>query len=359
MKIGYYGDGPWAHQALERITAAPGLSVAFIAARAQNPDPVLKAAALRLDVPFFTERNVNDPAFVARVRGLAPDLQVSMSFDQIFHRPLLEAAPSGMINCHAGALPFYRGRNILNWALINGEDRFGVTVHYVDPGIDTGDIIVQRFSPISDADTYATLLEAATRLCAEALYEAVTAIRDGQATRTPQASLHPVGFYCSRRRPGDEWVDWQWSSERIYNLIRALTLPGPAARTVLDGKVLALLSAEPIPGAPAYIDRPGTVVGRDGSGIVVKTGDTTIRLTGVADVEADGALGAHRLPGYRIGTIFGMDPWQLLEEMRTRVAALERRLAVQAGASDPGKNYPNERLDQDPGAPRSIDPKRH
>ena len=80
-----------------------------------------------------------------------------MSFNQIFKREMIDLPKYGTINCHAGKLPFYRGRNILNWALINDEKEFGITVHYMDEGIDTGDIIVQRTYPIGEEDDYGIL----------------------------------------------------------------------------------------------------------------------------------------------------------------------------------------------------------
>ena len=73
-----------------------------------------------------------------------------MSFNQIFRKDIINLTPIGIINCHAGKLPFYRGRNILNWVLINDEKEFGITVHFVDEGIDTGDIILQKTFPITD-----------------------------------------------------------------------------------------------------------------------------------------------------------------------------------------------------------------
>lgn len=109
-----------------------------------------------------------------------------MSFDQILKRGILAAAPLGVVNCHAGALPFYRGCNPINWAIINGETRFGVTVHAVDEGIDTGDVILQTFAPIGPDDTYADRLAAAHGLCADTLHEALVSIADGTARRTPR-----------------------------------------------------------------------------------------------------------------------------------------------------------------------------
>jgi len=304
MRIGYFADGRWAHKALDRIRRLKEMQVAFIVARYESPDPVLKAAADDLGVPFLVDENVNREAFRSKISDLQVDLNVSMSFNQILKRPILELAPKGFINCHAGALPFYRGRNVLNWVLINGEKRFGVTVHHIDEGIDTGDIIEQRFAPIGPDDAYADLLDRAVELCADTLESALVAIRDETDTRTPQADIHPVGQYCSARRDGDEWIDWSWSSERIHNLVRGIAPPAPGARTTLNGATVAVLRTKRIPGAPSYIDRPGSVVGRVPEGVIVKTGDTTVRVTHIADV-ADGKLENKRTPSVRIGTVFG------------------------------------------------------
>ncbi len=326
LTIGYFADGRWAHRALDRIRDTPELEVLFIVGRHAEPDPTLRAYAREMDVPFMTDPDVNRPAFRKTVRDYQADLHVSMSFDQILGRDLIDCAPEGFINCHAGALPFYRGRNVLNWALINGEDRFGVTVHYIEEEIDTGDIIRQRFSEIAPNDDYASLLDTAVELCAETLHEALLQIRNGAVDPTPQEEVHPVGFYCSARGEGDEWIHWRWTSRRIHNFVRGIAPPGPGARTLLGEDRVAFLETRLIDEAPAYVDRPGTVVGRNENGVVVKTGDTTIQVRRVADVDEEGELHKERVPEWPIGTVFGVNPWQELERMRTRLRALEQRL---------------------------------
>lgn len=301
MKIGFFGDGPWAHLALERALKTEGVTVAFISARHDAPDPVLRGRAEDLGVPFLTHADVNARSVVDQIVGFDTDLLVSMSFNQILKAEFLSAARLGVINCHAGALPFYRGRNPLNWALVNGEDRFGVTVHHVDLGIDTGDIIVQRFAEIAIDDTYGTVLTKAYELCAASLCDALRQIADGTATRIPQNDIHPIGFYCGRRRIGDEWIDWRWGSLRAHNFIRAIAEPGPCARCYYRSRPLAVLRSSLIPGAPSYIGTPGEVVGRDAAGIVVKTNDSTIRLLAVAELESDGMPGSARTPNFPIG----------------------------------------------------------
>lgn len=317
MKLGYLADGVWSHRAIEKIAADPKFEIAFIVPRYTTRDPVLRAWADKLEVPFLPLSNVNSPESLNALAEFDASLFVSMSFDQILKKDFLALAPRGVINCHAGALPFYRGRNILNWALINDAREFGITVHYVDEGIDTGDIILQRKEPISDLDTYETLLNRAAILCADTLHSALREIATGTQRRMPQSAIHPVGFYSGRRCEGDEWIDWNWTSRRIFNFVRAIGRPGPGARTLLDGKLVTVTSSLEISDAPTYVGIPGEVVGVKDSGIIVKTGDSTLLLTGL-----DGS-GEMRM---RIGKRFQSHRDFLLQESIARIFALEERI---------------------------------
>ncbi len=326
LRIGYFGDGPWANRALQYIAEDPRMEVAFVTPRHGRPDAGLRAWAIRLGVPFISDPNVNSRAFLDRTKACAPDIFVSMSFDQIVKRPFIDETQYGAINCHAGALPFYRGRNPLNWALINGEGNFGITVHYIDEGIDTGDIIVQRFSPISPSDTYADLLARAHGLCANTLVEALGLIYEGEAPRIRQSDLSSQHTYFSSRRLGDEWIDWKWPSQRIFNFIRAITVPGPCARSLIGERRIAIVEASMAPSVPAHIGSNGEVVGRSASGNLVKTGDTGILVTKIADILPDDSLDAVVVPCFPIGTRFGNSLFADVMVLRQRVADLERKL---------------------------------
>lgn len=278
MKIGYFGDGPWAHQALELILKDQRFEVGFICARFEHPDPVLKSFAASRKLPFLIHRNINSPEFLDELKKFSCDIFVSMSFDQIFKETVIFMPPHGTINCHAGKLPFYRGRNVLNWALINNEEEFGITIHYVDEGIDTGDIILQKTFPISDGDDYAALLKRAYVGCAATLLAALQQIEEGTATRTPQTSIHPLGSYCIKRIEGDERINWNQTSRSLFNFIRALCPPGPVARTQVRGQELRIYKAEYLPRAVVYMGIPGSVLEAGPKGIVVKTRDTSLRI---------------------------------------------------------------------------------
>lgn len=278
MRIGYFADGPWSHLALDRILSSDKFDIAFIVARFDNPDPFLRAKSADLDIPFFVDKDINSSRFLEIIAKFACDLYVSMSFNQIFKEAIILQTPNGIINCHAGKLPFYRGRNVLNWVLINDEKDFGVTVHYVDKGIDTGDIILQKTYEITDYDDYATLLNRAHKYCSEVLYDAMISFADGSAKRVVQKDLHPVGFYCSQRRAGDEVIDWNQSSRDVFNFVRALTSPGPNALTFLGSSEVQISKVEMVKNAPEYKGLPGAVLGIEKNAFYVKTATSFIKV---------------------------------------------------------------------------------
>lgn len=284
MKIGYFADGPWSHQALEKILTSTLFEISFICARFENPDPQLKARALEETIPFVVNENINSEEFLEFLDKFDCDMLVSMSFNQIFRSKIVNKTSNGIINCHAGKLPFYRGRNVLNWALINDEKELGVTVHYVDSGIDTGDIILQKTYAITDDDDYNSLLNRSHGYCADVLYEAMESIAEKKATRIPQTTFDTPGFYCPQRKNGDEVLDWNQPSRDIFNFVRAICLPGPCARSVLNGTEVKINRVELISGAPIYKGIPGAVVGVGDGAFTVKSRDSYVR---VVDYSAD------------------------------------------------------------------------
>jgi len=223
MRLIYYGDGPWAALSLKQIVAA-GHDVPAVVVRSKTADTTLVEAAKELNLPVLCPDKVNAPEFLQKVRELAPDLNVSVSYDQILRHEIITSAPLGFINIHAGKLPFYRGRNIINWAIINGETEIGLTVHYVNEDIDTGDIIVQRVMPIAWEDTYAEVLQCIIDAVPDTIMEAIRLVGEGKAPRRSQEKFQ--GTYYASRINGDEWIDWTDTSRNIYNKIRAITRPG-------------------------------------------------------------------------------------------------------------------------------------
>lgn len=297
MRFVFFGDGLWAANSLELLLEEGHDALAVILRKDQS-DSTLERFAQMHSITCRRPDRVNETKFVEYIRALAPDLNISVSYDQILRKEIRQSAPKGFINVHAGKLPLYRGRNPINWAIINNETEIGLTVHFVDNGIDTGDIIAQQALPLAWEDDYQSVLERVHTALPMLVSEGVNLIDTGKVDPTPQAHLE--GSYFSRRIPGDEWIEWDDSSLNIYNKIRAITHPAPGARTSLSGRTITIWKASYDPSWPKYKSTTGEVVGVvAGKGIKVKTADSTI-LIEIIQIENE----PESTPDFPIGTRF-------------------------------------------------------
>jgi UDP-4-amino-4-deoxy-L-arabinose formyltransferase/UDP-glucuronic acid dehydrogenase (UDP-4-keto-hexauronic acid decarboxylating) len=231
-------------------------------------------------VPVFTPSSPNAPECVATLRALDADLFVSIMYRRLLGAELLRLPRIAAINLHPSLLPKYRGRAPVNWALVNGERRTGVTLHHMVEAADAGDVIAQEAVTIEPEDTAATLfrkIEAAGVALFARTYPAVAA---GTAPRIPQD--HAAATTFGRRRPEDGRVEWAWPARRIADMIRAVTHPFPGA-FVGDGSARLWLW-EGRAGAGAGVAPPGTLLEvSPGRGVTVSTGDGTLVATRVQE----------------------------------------------------------------------------
>ncbi len=318
MRILFFGDGAWSTNSLQRLVQEKWQLLGVVV-RAKPSASTLLEAAESLGLPIFQPAKVNDPDFVTQVAALRPDLNLSVSYDQILRRPILNIAPKGFVNFHAGRLPYYRGRSVINWAIINGETEIGLTAHYMDEGIDTGDIVLQRTLPIGWTDTYGDVLHRVTAAFPDLVSDTVKLILASKVKRVRQS--HLVGTYFHKRKAGDEWLDWSDTSRNLHNKVRAITRPGPGARTLLDGETVTIWQAFYDRSWPSYIGTPGQIVSHSsGQGVQVKTGDATLL---VEKVQVKG--GEVTTPTWPIGTRLGMSSRSHLLSLESRLETLERK----------------------------------
>jgi len=287
LNIGYFADGLWSHLAFQKLIKDQDIEINFVCARFDTKDKTLRNYCSDYGIDYFKHENINSKDFIDCISKYECNLFVSMSFNQIFKTEIINLPNLKTINCHAGKLPFYRGRNILNWVLINDEKEFGITVHFVDEGIDTGDIILQETYPIKDSDDYSTLLQVAHVECANVLKSAINLIKSQSFSTIKQKDIHPVGLYCSKRKSGDEILDWNQTSREVFNFIRAICKPGPMSRSYVNGKEIKINKAEIVNNVPKYKSTVGLVLEKNDKGIYVKTIDGLVRLT---EYEYDGKL---------------------------------------------------------------------
>lgn len=180
------------------------------------------------------------PEFLQRIKQLAPDLILVNSYSMLLHQELLDIPGLGAINIHGALLPQYRGCNPTQWSIVNREVETGVTMHYMDAGFDTGDIIAQKHVPILFEDTWRDVQQKIASATEIMLTEQIPKILSGTNGRVAQQDKK--AHYWRRRTPEDGRFEWTWRAVDIYNLIRALVKPHPGAyyldidcsKTVID-----------------------------------------------------------------------------------------------------------------------------
>ncbi len=266
------------------LLLARDVTVAGLVTHAADPDENIwfrppAALAHERGLPVFTPEDVNDPAWIERLRSLQPDLILSAYYRNLLPPRLLEAARLGAFNLHGSLLPRYRGRAPVNWALLHGETRLGLTLHRMVARADAGPIVDQAAVEVGPRATAAEAYAALVPLVRELLGRQLDALLAGTARETPQDESRATTF--RRRTAEDGRIDWTQPSARIFNLIRAVTAPYPGAFTDGPGARLLVWWAEPdTPHTRGRRGAPGEVLAV--APLVVATGDGALELTRVA-----------------------------------------------------------------------------
>jgi len=228
--------------------------------------------------------NINGPKFIEVLKGLNPDLIISASFPVIFSKEILGIPRLGCVNTHRSFLPKYRGSWPDLWTIINGEHEAGVTIHYLNEGIDSGDIIAQKSVKVSPVDTGFTLgFEKFSRTALELFKETFPLIKEEKAPGIPQNDEEATYYSW---QPKYAQINWTKSAVDIHNLVRALTYPHPAggAFTFLAGEKLRVWRSKVVSQkrncSHLQNDKvPGQVLGVTGQGLLVSTGEGLLLLT--------------------------------------------------------------------------------
>ena len=225
--------------------------------------------AVKNGIPCYTPEDINSPENVRIIKAAAPDVIFSFYYRKLISKEIIDIPSRGAINLHGSLLPKYRGRCPVNWAIINGENETGVTLHYISEKPDAGDIIGRRRIPINVDDTVYTVLNKLTAEGVKLLEENLPKIEADTVVAIPQNEREATEF--PGRKPEDGIIDWNQSSLRIYNLIRALTHPFPGAFTYLRGKKLFIWEAGVYVGLAFKGDiKNGTLLIHDGK-LLIKT----------------------------------------------------------------------------------------
>jgi methionyl-tRNA formyltransferase len=263
----------------------------------------LEAARLGLEV--LKPEHVNTPELRAELAGLAPDLFALVAFGAILKPDLLRVPRLGAINLHGSLLPDYRGASPVQRALWDGRAWSGVTTLWMDEGIDTGDVILQRWHPIGADDDAGSLAQALAVLGAPVLAESLALAHAGRAPRRAQEKS--AGSYAGKLTKRDGEVDWALDAVTVWNRQRAVT-PWPGAAASFQGRRLQILAARPLDLLPRA-DAPGTVLAVEGESVTVACGRGALLLARLKP-EGRGEMGAAEWArGARVsaGTAFDLE----------------------------------------------------
>jgi len=195
----------------------------------------VKKIADRHSIPLKQPEKKELYSYENYIRDLTPDIIVVCGYKYIIPVEIFNIPGLGSINIHPSYLPNYRGQHVINWAIVNGENETGVTIHFVDKGIDTGDVITQKKIPILFEDTAKTLHDRIYYEVCELLQQVINIIVSGNALPAKKQDDSKASYFRPRT-PEDGAIDWDKNGIEIYNLIRALVKPWPGAYSYIKDK---------------------------------------------------------------------------------------------------------------------------
>jgi|TARA_B100000315_G_C14569791_1_gene584881 methionyl-tRNA formyltransferase len=228
------------------------------------------------NLQLIETKNINNN--IGTIKDMNLDYLFVLGWSQIISKEIINVPAKGCIGNHPTLLPRDRGRAPVSWQLIKGYRKSALTFFFIDEGVDSGDVIMQRPIILTLEDTAMSFYRKIIDTGKKMLNEIIPLLIEDRVPRKPQN--HRFATYLSQRRPEDGVIDWSISSFALYNLIRGLTMPFPGAFTFFQGRKLYVWSAK----VDSYVDledAPGFVIGIEEDGILVSTGKGAILLTSV------------------------------------------------------------------------------
>lgn len=234
----------------------------------------VKETALKHGIPVFQPEKLRNPEAVAEIEKAKPDMIVVAAFGQILPKSVLSLPKYGCINVHASLLPAYRGAAPIQWAILDGQKETGVTIMYMNEGLDTGDILLQKAIPIADDETGGSLHDRLAELGAEALTEALPKILDGSLEPVPQGEMTTP--YAKQLTKEIGKLDFTQPAELLERYVRGLN-PWPGTYTFLNGKLLKIWKAD-VTELPKDAGEPGSITDINAETFTFVTADGGLRI---------------------------------------------------------------------------------
>jgi len=248
LKLVFFGSSDYALPALKALVdtdMAPALVVTKPDAprgRGRKIYPAeVRLGAEELNLPFEQPEDANSPEFIQRLKELAPDVGVVVSYGVIMSTDLLAVPRHGCINAHASLLPMYRGASPIQSAIRDGHNETGITLIRLAEELDAGDILLQEKHPVGDRITAGELRQQLAELSGQVLVRGLKLIEEGTATYTPQD--HAKATFAPKIEKPDGIINWAKPAVEIDLLVRAMT-PKPGGQTRLGAKRFIVMSGE-------------------------------------------------------------------------------------------------------------------
>ncbi|MBQ4145448.1 MAG: methionyl-tRNA formyltransferase [Clostridia bacterium] len=300
MKILFMGTPDFAAVCLDAIIKK-GHSIVGVVSQPDKPrgrghklmPPPVKECAMEKDIPVYQPVTLKDGIFEEVLNETKPELIVVVAYGKILPKYILDYPKYGCVNVHASLLPKYRGAAPIQWSIINGEEKTGITTMYMAEGLDTGDMILKAETPIGKTETYGELHDRLSVIGAELLIETIEKIENGTAPREEQNDAESC--YASMILKETGHIDWNKNTDEILNLIRGLN-PMPMSFALYDTVPMKIIVAEKMTGKGT----PGEILQVDKNGILVATGDGAIlikeiQMQGSKRMEVSSYINGHEI----------------------------------------------------------------
>jgi methionyl-tRNA formyltransferase len=307
MRIVFCGTPEFAVPTLKLLLTSPEFEVAGAISQPDrargrgqevSPSPV-KQAALAAGIPVHQPENIRSEESFAWLSQMAPEAVVIIAYGQIIPERLIALAKFGWINLHASLLPKYRGAAPINWAIVKGETRTGLTTMRIDTGMDAGELLLQREISIGAKETAPELARRMAEAGAPLVKQSLLGLVIG--TIRPRAQDHSAASYAPRLKREDGRIAWATGAKEIYNRIRGFA-PWPGAYTHFRGRICHVWG-EPL--AETTAAAPGRIIlsGSNGGSLRVACGGGTLLRLDAVKIEGSKRISAQEFAnGAHIGT---------------------------------------------------------
>tara|TARA_B100000035_G_scaffold16736_1_gene13485 strand:+ start:2131 stop:3651 length:1521 start_codon:yes stop_codon:yes gene_type:complete len=337
MRVAFLGRGKLGMNVLTRLLDDSRIEVPVIITckstpEVEYPEEAFKEIATKNNIKFIKTNRINQSKYTDILNDLNIDLSVALLWLYKIQSDIIRTSKKGFINCHSGLLPKYRGNACGNWSIINGENTFGITTHFMKAGeLDNGDIINQMEIPITDSTTIKHLVSAFHEKGAESVINAVSSIYNGSFVTKSQSPGE--ASYCYPRIESDGEIDWNQSALQISRLVRAAGKPYQGAYTwfkdIRDGFLTKKMIVHDVDIIEHELNEfhavPGHLIKNEDGDYLVVCGDKKLVL--LKNIEISGVLGKGSDFFNTVRQRLGLDQSTMLYDLENRIVDLEKKFS--------------------------------